>query len=255
MSVPVERLSPRQRECLRLAYQRRTTKEIARELGIRPGTVATYCSEAIAILGADNRRHAAELLHGLERAPQIQGGNSAGWKTVTCRWQRTRDLVGRLTSWARSHRRTGTRTMTTASRYASHGSSASPSALRSVSPPSSTPSASSATSSGELISGRLHRYEELLRQAHVAGLELVLDLRRIQADAGLSAITGHGMFARFDEAQHQVSSAIGAAAAGHRLARALGPIAGIDPTAYGENTDPQEDGGRRLMGSQLDRAA
>ena len=78
MSVPVERLSPRQRECLRLAYQRRTTKEIARELGIRPGTVATYCSEAIAILGADNRRHAAELLHGLERGPSDAGGELGG---------------------------------------------------------------------------------------------------------------------------------------------------------------------------------
>ncbi len=74
--------------------------------------------------------------------------------------------------------------------------------------------------------------------AHVAGLELALDLRRAQAEAGLTAITGHAMFARFDEAQMQLSTAIGTAAAGHRLARALAPVAGIDPLDYGETTDP-----------------
>jgi hypothetical protein len=84
----------------------------------------------------------------------------------------------------------------------------------------------------------MHRYEELLREAHIAGLELSLDLRRVQAEKGLNAITGHAMFARFDEAQLQLSTAIGTAAAGHRLARALAPVAGIDPLAYGEVTDP-----------------
>lgn len=74
--------------------------------------------------------------------------------------------------------------------------------------------------------------------AHIAGLELALDLRRVQAEAGLTAITGHAMFARFDEAQLQLSTAIGTAAAGHRLARTLAPVAGIDPMAYGETTDP-----------------
>ncbi|WP_164913423.1 hypothetical protein [Sphingomonas sp. UV9] len=48
------------------------------------------------------------------------------------------------------------------------------------------------------------------------------------------------MFARFDEAQMQVGTAIGSAAAGHRLARTLAPVAGIDPLSYGETTDPAQ---------------
>lgn len=84
----------------------------------------------------------------------------------------------------------------------------------------------------------MHRYEDLLREAHVANLELSLDLRRIQAERGLTAITGHQLFAKLDEAQAQLSNAIVSAAAGHRLARTLAPIAGIDPTSYGETTDP-----------------
>ena len=78
MTASASRLSPRHRECLRLAYHRRTTKEIARELGIAPGTVATYCSEAVAILNADDRRHAAELFHHWEEPPSEVGGHFAG---------------------------------------------------------------------------------------------------------------------------------------------------------------------------------
>ncbi|MDE8652256.1 response regulator transcription factor [Novosphingobium album (ex Liu et al. 2023)] len=59
----LERLSPRQQQCLRLVYERRTSKEIALELGLGTGTVDAYLKEAIAVLGARNRRHAAELLH------------------------------------------------------------------------------------------------------------------------------------------------------------------------------------------------
>lgn len=55
-------LTPRQKDCLRLVYRRRTSKEIAAELGLSPGTVDTYCAEAVAALGASNRRHAAEIL-------------------------------------------------------------------------------------------------------------------------------------------------------------------------------------------------
>lgn len=87
--------------------------------------------------------------------------------------------------------------------------------------------------------------------AHIAGLELALDLRRVQAEAGLNAITGHAMFARFDEAQMQLSTAIGTAAAGHRLARSLAPVAGIDPVSYGEATDPAGS----LAGPQLQQVA
>lgn len=82
MALTPERLSPRQRECLRLVYLRRSTKEIAVELGIAPGTVTSYCTEAIALLGARNRRDAAEILHRLENdtalnAPSKTGARSA----------------------------------------------------------------------------------------------------------------------------------------------------------------------------------
>lgn len=70
MTVRADLLSPRQKDCLRLAYQGLTTKEIARALAIRPGTVATYCTEAKTVLAARNRRHAALLLHDYE----AQGG-------------------------------------------------------------------------------------------------------------------------------------------------------------------------------------
>ena len=84
----------------------------------------------------------------------------------------------------------------------------------------------------------MHHYEDALRAAHVAGLQLQLGLRQAQAEMGLTAITGHAMFGRFDEAQMQIGSAIGCAAAGHRLARGVATSIGIDPAAYGETTDP-----------------
>ena len=62
----VLRLSPRQRECLRLVYNRKSTKEIASELGLAEGTVNTYLAEAVQLLGAKNRRHASEILAELE---------------------------------------------------------------------------------------------------------------------------------------------------------------------------------------------
>ena len=61
-----DRLTPRQRECLRLVYERLVSKQIAIRLGIRSSTVDTYLTEAIGTLGAKNRRHAAELLHAYE---------------------------------------------------------------------------------------------------------------------------------------------------------------------------------------------
>lgn len=61
-----ERLTPRQRECLRMVYERLVSKEIAEKLGISSNTVDTYLTEAIAILGARNRRHAAALFHEYE---------------------------------------------------------------------------------------------------------------------------------------------------------------------------------------------
>lgn len=85
MTVRTDLLSPRQKDCLRLAYKGLTTKEIARELGIMPGTVATYCAEAKTVLAARNRRHAALLLHDHEAAapgaadsPSQTGPHSSG---------------------------------------------------------------------------------------------------------------------------------------------------------------------------------
>lgn len=62
----IQRLSPRQRECLRRVYRRKTSKEIATELGLGVGTVDNYIVEAVSTLHARNRREAAELLHDYE---------------------------------------------------------------------------------------------------------------------------------------------------------------------------------------------
>lgn len=64
--MPAEPLTPRQAECLRLVWARRTSKEIAAELGLTKGTVDTYISEAVTALGARNRRDAAAMLYGTE---------------------------------------------------------------------------------------------------------------------------------------------------------------------------------------------
>lgn len=62
----IERLSPRMRQCLARVYARRTTKEIAGDLGLSPGTVDGYIAEAVRLLGARNRVDAAERLHAAE---------------------------------------------------------------------------------------------------------------------------------------------------------------------------------------------
>jgi DNA-binding CsgD family transcriptional regulator len=75
-----DRLAPRHRECLWHVFQLRTSKEIAGELGIGVGTVDSYISEAVAILGAPNRRRAAEMLFGGKNMtpPGKSGGELAG---------------------------------------------------------------------------------------------------------------------------------------------------------------------------------
>jgi DNA-binding CsgD family transcriptional regulator len=68
-------LSPRERECLRLVAQFKTSKEIERELGIAKSTIDGYLAEAVRKLGARDRRHAALLLAAHEdRSPQAQSG-------------------------------------------------------------------------------------------------------------------------------------------------------------------------------------
>jgi len=54
-------LTERERVCLRLAGQGRTSPEIAALLGLSVGTVRNYLSEAIGKLGAGNRAQAARL--------------------------------------------------------------------------------------------------------------------------------------------------------------------------------------------------
>ena len=58
-------LSPRQRDCLRLVWERQaTSKEIARDLGISKHTVDGYIAEAVELLGARDRRDAAAIAFG-----------------------------------------------------------------------------------------------------------------------------------------------------------------------------------------------
>jgi len=76
-----ERLSPRHRDCLRLVYRRKHTKEIAVLLGLSPGTVSGYCNEAIRILGARDRIDAAErfaLHEGVDVAAPAPAGAASG---------------------------------------------------------------------------------------------------------------------------------------------------------------------------------
>ena len=67
---------------------------------------------------------------------------------------------------------------------------------------------------------------------------LAVALRAAQRDVGLSALAVHRIFAKLDEAQLQLSSVLTTTAQGHALIRAIAPIVGIDPRAYGEGTDP-----------------
>jgi DNA-binding CsgD family transcriptional regulator len=61
-------LTPKERECLRLVAQQRSSKEIARELGISKASVDTYCNRARAKLGVSTRRLAAQLVLDLDGA-------------------------------------------------------------------------------------------------------------------------------------------------------------------------------------------
>lgn len=71
------RLSPRQREVLRLYWERQlTSKEIAAELGIAKNTIDGYFKEAIETLGARDRRDAARLAFG--PPPAALGDDPAG---------------------------------------------------------------------------------------------------------------------------------------------------------------------------------
>lgn len=78
MSEAAARLSPRQRECLQLVWERQaTSKEIAIALGISKTTVDGYIREAVELLGAADRRDAARMIFG--GTPRAEyGGDPAG---------------------------------------------------------------------------------------------------------------------------------------------------------------------------------
>lgn len=67
----MNQLSPRERDCLRLVGQARSSKEIAIELGLSPFTVDEYIKSAVAKIGAQNRREAARLLAEQSGQPPI----------------------------------------------------------------------------------------------------------------------------------------------------------------------------------------
>lgn len=65
---PFAQLSPRQRDCLRLVADLKDSQQIGYELGISPRTADGYLRDAVQLLGAHNRRHAASLLRAHEAA-------------------------------------------------------------------------------------------------------------------------------------------------------------------------------------------
>lgn len=58
----VAQLTEKQRECLRLVWRHRESKEIARDLGISPHSVDGRIKTAMRTLGVDDRYEAARLL-------------------------------------------------------------------------------------------------------------------------------------------------------------------------------------------------
>jgi DNA-binding CsgD family transcriptional regulator len=66
--VNIARLSPRQRDCLALVADHKSSKEIAGILGLSSKTVDGYLAEAVELLDARNRRHAAQIYQEVSRA-------------------------------------------------------------------------------------------------------------------------------------------------------------------------------------------
>ena len=61
-AMRISRLTERQRSCLRLVHAHMSSKEIASQLGIGPGTVDQHIKAAKLLLGVTDRREAAQLL-------------------------------------------------------------------------------------------------------------------------------------------------------------------------------------------------
>ena len=71
MAEPIERLTERQKTCLRLVGQGRTSKEISRELGISPATVDNHVRDALALLQVETRAEAARQLLAHDRGERL----------------------------------------------------------------------------------------------------------------------------------------------------------------------------------------
>lgn len=67
MTRNINCLAPRERECLRLVPELRTSKAIGMRLALQPVTVDGYLKSAIRKLGASDRYHAARLLLAVEQ--------------------------------------------------------------------------------------------------------------------------------------------------------------------------------------------
>lgn len=75
---PLDDLTDRQREVLELLSQHKTSKEIARELGISHYTVDQHIESAAAKLGTGNRRELALAYRRLKLAPEGLGTEEFG---------------------------------------------------------------------------------------------------------------------------------------------------------------------------------
>ncbi|WP_296599363.1 response regulator transcription factor [Phenylobacterium sp.] len=78
---PVELLTQRERDCLRLVDQHLSSKQIARELGMSKTSVDTYCDRARRKLGVDDRFQAARLLRDQEVNPVLIGSGHDAIRT------------------------------------------------------------------------------------------------------------------------------------------------------------------------------
>lgn len=74
----LDKLSDMQVACLRLVAELKKTEQIAAELGISPSTVNTHIERAIARLQVPNRREAARLVIGWDKARAAASPSASG---------------------------------------------------------------------------------------------------------------------------------------------------------------------------------
>jgi DNA-binding CsgD family transcriptional regulator len=80
---PIDLLTQRERDCLRLVDQHLSSKQIARELGMSKTSVDTYCDRARRKLGVDDRFKAAKLLRDGEVNPVLIASGQDAIRTDT----------------------------------------------------------------------------------------------------------------------------------------------------------------------------